>query len=71
MHYERVEAYRVDVYNMVFQMLDSEPDLDGDYAGRVAAATSRAFEKAILAEDGDCPDCRYEGHELHEKPIDS
>ena len=51
MHYERVEAYRVDVYNMVFQMLDSEPDLDGDYAGRVAAATSRAFEKAILEEE--------------------
>jgi hypothetical protein len=64
---ERVEAYRVDVYNMVFQMLDCEPDLDGDYAGRIAAATSRAFEKAILAEEGGCTDCRYEGHEHHEK----
>lgn len=50
---DRIEAYRVDVYNFVFQMLDGEPDWTGDDAGKVAAATAKAFEVAIRANLGE------------------
>lgn len=40
---ERVELLARDIYDMVFVMLDAEPDIDSMDAGKVATRIERAF----------------------------
>lgn len=47
MHPDRICDLAEDLRNSVFEMLDIEPDMDGDDAGYVAAAVEEAFKKAL------------------------
>lgn len=39
------------LYNLAFQMLDNEPEMSGEDAGRVATAVQKRFESAIAELD--------------------
>jgi len=48
---ERIKVLASDIYNFTFQIVDAEPDTNGDFAGRIAIAVQRAFEYAALSDD--------------------
>lgn len=43
---DRIVDLGEDVRNYIFEMLDSEPDMTGDEAGRIARAVEEAFLQA-------------------------
>lgn len=51
----------------VFATLDREPDVDGDAAGRVAAAVERAFKDALLPECEGCGDTNLNDIEVEHR----
>lgn len=50
MNNRRIRLLSEDVYNYVFHMLDTEPEMDGNEAGRIASKLQRLFESE-LSED--------------------
>jgi hypothetical protein len=51
----RIDTLADEVYNTVFQLLDGEPEMNGDDAGRIAAQVTNRFRGAMaeLDDDGD------------------
>lgn len=44
---ERITLLATDLWTHVFTMLDAEPEINGDEAGRIATLVERAFEAAM------------------------
>lgn len=66
MKHDRINDLGEDIRNHVFEMLDAEPETDGDQCGRVAKAVEEAFIQAMhkdepIGNDGDirCPACGW------------
>ena len=75
---ERHDALRNDLWHAVFAMIDGEPDMTADDAGRIAQATSKAFAEAIQADQPTeyevayrCPNCQALWTEISDCPCDS
>ena len=71
---QRLDQLSGAVYNWIFSLLDGEPDLTGDEAGRIATKAEMAFRNAVtsdqpmtcpecgeeVSEPGECPDCEFD-----------
>jgi hypothetical protein len=61
MNTDRLNYLADEVRVLVFQMLDSEPEVDGEEAGRVAAAVEDTFRQKMTGYDvPEYPDAGWE-----------
>ncbi len=51
MNSQRIRLLSEDVYSYVFQLLDAEPEMDGNEAGRIASRLQRLFEAELTDEE--------------------
>jgi hypothetical protein len=59
MHDSRIRLLAEDLNNHVFDVLNSEPDIEADTAGRVASAVERAMIEAMKHDEN--PDPGWDG----------
>jgi hypothetical protein len=52
----RIEELQAQVYGFVFALLDGEPGIDGEWAGKVATAAAKEVRRVLLDPDDEGAD---------------